>query len=346
MANQEIYYLFDRHVQDLASIEPLEIPAFVCPICFRVFPAAMRNEFIAQKKISVGHVWPKGIRRRGQNRNQKVVLCKDCNSSTGTKGDSAWQKYEEYRAIFEQGGIFLPVITLEPRDPSDGESITFRAGFEKEGTNVSIIFTRDPRTGQPDHNPAITEKAERYIRNGIRRLEISDAYKAEDHYLLVQAGWYASAYLMAFYTFGYRYILKAYLDPIRRFILASYQETFALEAGRRLDGSDHVELDELPWAVRKHDAIYPEPDIKLVLPLNEHPHHIAVNIDRYGLRLPLKDLSLKLNISPEPLPRLKLPDSLSFDATGMTPNDKSEIFDVAFGNTDYQVDGIQVVRKA
>jgi len=40
---------------------------------------------------------------------------------------------------------------------------------------------------------------------------------------VTKAGWITSAFLLAFYTFGYRYIANDYMDPVRKYIWGFFE---------------------------------------------------------------------------------------------------------------------------
>jgi hypothetical protein len=104
------------------------------------------------------------------------------------------------------------------------EPIKLRAELIRTGDlTAQINFKRDRKRKQwARNNPkeqerflSLTEKDEEFslIIHPHQELRTS----------LAKAGWLTAGYLLAFYTFGYRYIFREELQPVRDYILASFK---------------------------------------------------------------------------------------------------------------------------
>ena len=96
---------------------------------------------------------------------------------------------------------------------------------------------------------------------------------------LAKVGWITSAYLLAFYTFGYRYIVHEFLDPVRKYMLSSFEDI----ESRRVE---FPELDSLSvHECSEHHVT--DPEVVLVIPLDETSQvHLQVNFLDYHVILP------------------------------------------------------------
>lgn len=241
--------LFQAHLQDLQSLEDFEDlgiadGVFVCPICGNQYTEDS-NQF------SIGHVWPDVLRKGNRFHSHAVLLCEYCNHTAGSRGDAqigraieeaeahATRRYPERRMIFRSHE--------NPREPLKiNASISILDVEEGEGSSGTI--TLSPMR----NNPA-----------NIRRLKGGEKFDVsiEPHPLLrpqlVQAGWVTSAFLLAFYALGYRYMLSAAAEQIRNYLWSSFNtDEPALP--------ECVRIGSLP----KDEAPYVRPEILITIPLN------------------------------------------------------------------------------
>lgn len=98
---------------------------------------------------------------------------------------------------------------------------------------------------------------------------------------LPQVGWLTSAYLLAFYTLGYRYILHESLDPVRQHILSSFSS--ATVRSLRFPTSDEIALWECV------DCFHQDPEIGVSIPLDgESPVCLEISFLDCHLNLPFR----------------------------------------------------------
>ena len=101
----------------------------------------------------------------------------------------------------------------------------------------------------------------------------------EHRHDLATVGWITSAYLLAFYAFGHRYAFHEALDPVREYILTSFEdigpERLVLPASIVLD------LNECTA------HFFEDPEIGLLVPFDGSLNvHLQVSFLDYHVRLP------------------------------------------------------------
>lgn len=273
--------LFYSHLTDLKSVIPEIGDVFICPICFNEFIVAD----IYNKKLSDGHVWPDYIREKSSSRvaaRQRVLLCTCCNNTAGSRGDKQMQLREEIKDSDKVGKIHgerrVQII------PKSGEKpINLRATIiniaSQDKMKGRITFEVDKRTGQGARiNPKEQEKFLSIAAQGERfsmLVHPHDGLKTE----LPRAGWITSAYLLAFYTFGYRYIFNSFLNPLREYILASIDKK--MQEKLQFPASDVISWQEC----KEH--FYKNPEIGLVIPTDgKLPVHLEISFLDYHIGLP------------------------------------------------------------
>jgi len=96
---------------------------------------------------------------------------------------------------------------------------------------------------------------------------------------LSPVGWITSAYLLAFYTFGYRYILHPGLGIVRDYILKSFDDKTS--TGLEVPKLDNFGLTEC----KEHN--FEDPEIALIIPADEKTRiHLQISFLDYHVRLP------------------------------------------------------------
>jgi hypothetical protein len=102
---------------------------------------------------------------------------------------------------------------------------------------------------------------------------------------LAQVGWLTSAYLFAFYSFGYRYILQSCLNPVRNIILHSKPE----KRDKQLDFQETKDITVRLCSEPTHFCS--DPIIGLVVPFDDQtPFHQEVSFLSYHVRLPVPSM--------------------------------------------------------
>lgn len=272
--------LFKSHLADLKSVDPGADDIFVCPICLREF----NIKSIDNGEITDGHVWPTDLRKKSSiANNQTILLCRDCNNSAGSKGDAQMQIYERIKDSFKEC-VFYGIRTVEIVEDPGENPIRLRAHVSIN-SNDEVIVTGNLDSKNRWIGSSINDQIrfEESIRNSIEtqqiyRVKINPPKEYKSN--LVYAGWITSAYLMAFYTLGYRYILNREFDFLREFITSSFkhnsQETLAFPIRDDFYLSQ-IEANE-----------FPDPLIRLKIPINRD-EHVSINICflSYEISLPI-----------------------------------------------------------
>lgn len=279
--------LFDSHLEDLRTVF-LDAPeVFVCPICFGVFT----RDDISAEKLSVGHIWPQAICDIAGSdlRSQVVLLCKSCNSKAGDHGDKAMQFIAEVQDAERRGGKtphrkveFVPFdLSQEPFH------IRFHVEFppnmeEDNSTEKKIGLSTVIRREVFENNPEVRRFLN--IQDDEIQQGIAIIHNYETSWDMGMVGWLTSAYLYAFYTFGYYFVFHQYLQPIRDYILGSYNELT----------DDRLEFEATnKFSVRRcNEHYFSEPQMMYVVPQkgSELSYHLEASLLDYHIRLPTFDV--------------------------------------------------------
>jgi hypothetical protein len=275
---QLLNQLFNAHSKDLNDVRPEYENCIVCPICLRIF----EREAITDKTITDGHVWPKRIRSTSRSASDlRVLLCKSCNNLAGSRGDKQMQLLERLQEEKETGKL-LGLRKVQIFTNGYEKPIELRVNVDRDSKDASLTLT-----GRLDNNlnfinisPEDRERFEK-IRKGHDKVRIVVHNHHEYHPEMVSVGWITSGYLMAFYRLGYRYILHSSLNPIRKYILQSFDE-YNIESLSIPNQDD--------FAVREYLVErYPEPALSLIYPLQDGKKvFLQVNYNKYEIRLPFR----------------------------------------------------------
>lgn len=272
--------LFYSHMTDLNDFHAGIGNYFVCPICCRVFS----EKDILNKFLDYGHIWPCEIRKKSKLAiNQAVLLCKKCNSSAGGKGDAQMQLYEKilardgFRELYE-------IRTVEIVENLNEKPIRMRVTVQQNGVNLITVKGKLNHKMQwlgssSDDQKRFEELSKRCI-DTQQKLNITILPPTQFKSDLVRVGWITSAYLMAFYTLGYRYILHRDLDFVRDYIISSFNPS---------------NIDAIPFSAREDFHIYtdnlvdhPNPQVRLSVPLkNNEPVRLEICYMKYEISLPI-----------------------------------------------------------
>jgi len=271
--------LFDGHLADLQSVIPSIADIFVCPICLKEFS---RGD-IALGKLTEGHVWPEGIRQKtetGSAARQRVLLCKQCNSTAGSHGDKQMQLREKVKAG-ERSGEMYGRRRLQVLRGAGERPIDLFASVHVSPTEAAARITFEKGVERNRWVGVDPSEMHRFLRAAEHSAPCSIVIHPH-HELksdLARAGWITSGYLLAFWSLGYRYILSEYLHPIRRYILDSFEQA---------DGQA-LEFPEVEsFGLHECGVHYcTEPELVLVVPLDEEtPVYLQVSFLDYHVRLP------------------------------------------------------------
>ncbi len=320
------FKLFEQHLTDLRRVSPKADDVFICPICFTV----IHRRDVNRETVDLGHIWPGFLRNQVESdeaKHQQVLLCKSCNSSAGSRGDNEMQKHEQTR----RGQLPSKVCVYPPRKPPFELDVfvTMPEDGPPYKTNIRIHVPQ----GEWTHNERWTKFRE--VADGQTQISLAVNQFTAD-WKLAQAGWLTSAYLFAFYTFGYRYVFQSALDPVRDYILQSFEG--------QVD-------DRLYFDQKKDIAVqtckthnYQEPQIiyQMKTQGSDVPHHLEISLLDYHVRLPIP-LKVYEEVSAEFLPDPQA--VLAADATGHVPHDAECLWEETFSEPDYEVMGSEI-RKS
>lgn len=271
--------LFDSHLVDLNDVRQQAVNEFICPIC----SAEYAEEDVGNGNLTNGHVWPDYIREKSKSKTasrQHVLLCKKCNSTAGSRGDKHMQLREQIKDADKAGQLYderrIQIITTPGTSP-----IKLRARVNYRKSDVidgRVTFQLDKRTGKWLRNDP--EEQERFLaltQNDKFGLLIEPQHELKSE--LAPVGWITSAYLYAFYTFGYRYILHPSLDIVRDYILKSFGDKTSPDL--KTPNSDNFGLTEC----KEHN--FENPEIGLIIPMdNKTSIHLQISFLDYHIRLP------------------------------------------------------------
>jgi len=279
--------LFQSHLADLKDLNPNVGDVFKCPICLRLFS----EQDLRDRLLTDGHVWPEDIRSKSGSKiatRQRVLLCKHCNNTAGSRGDKQMQLREKVKEGWKTGKLYreLPVEIL-PRSLGKPIKLHARVSFRPEEPNKGqLTFIGDRKSGQ-------------WSRNDPKELKRFQALAGTEHFSILvhphpelrediaRVGWLTAAYMLAFYTFGYRYILHRQLDPVRDCIVRSFGNV--AQKNMKIPKSDDLRLQECK------ECYYEDPEIAMIVPLNgKVPVHLEVSFLDYHIKLPLHAAPLVL----------------------------------------------------
>jgi hypothetical protein len=219
----ELEKLFNAHLADLRSIHTIEEDIFICPICFDGFT---RDE-LKNNSLSVGHVWPDYIRHKSGSKlaaGQHVLLCQKCNNTAGSRGDKHVQLIEKIWDGDKTGKLYgkRNVELIDKR--GNLRSLLRNSEVRKDQDDSVIITWKIDQEGKFLGNRPQDQAAFLELINRKEPLTFTVHPPHELKPELPPVGWITSAYLMAFYCFGYRYILHNMLDPVRDYIHKSFEK--------------------------------------------------------------------------------------------------------------------------
>lgn len=204
-------FLLRKYAKEIESL-PFEtsdghgiINSYICPLCLSIFNTDQLGKQ-ASNYITLEHIPPENLGGK-----PLVLTCKDCNSNCGHDLDVYLRNELEHR----EGRYF-------------NDSKGYVSKFEYGGNSVNAIMKKDENGivniyVENKHNPpGIVDKFVESANAYDGDLVIPGSFKLGNHRRkteVVDVAILKSAYLFAFYKFGYSYILSANLNAIRKQIL-------------------------------------------------------------------------------------------------------------------------------
>src|SRR3990170_5186583 len=317
--------LFLSHAVDLQKVCPSADRIFICPICFNVFS----EQQLHNGDLTDGHVWAERFVREFTSSqralHQRVLLCKDCNSRSGSASEAALIEFEEFRKTHEAGQFFRPstrVFLIPGAEPADLGSIPIKFHDEK---NFRVTFPTNKK-GHPLYNPYEKVKFEQYFKQGKCTVIVEEKYQAREKWKYAQAALLTSAYLLSFYSFGYKYVFRSCLDPVRSYIL----ESFERNVDERLDGGKEISVRMCS------EHMNSEPEIDFFPIVNDDPHYLEVSFLDYHIRIPYPHPFV---LNREIINSVRDLRTISIRVSDHRIHDGACIIDFLIGEPDYLVDG-------
>jgi hypothetical protein len=244
-----------------------------------IFPRTVIKERI----LTDGHVWPQYFRKKSvAAKNMRVLLCCDCNHKAGSRSDKQMQLSEQIREGEANGEWFGNRQVQLIRKPGE-KPINLNVKISGDMKNFRITGRINKNKQWIDGSPNDQMRFHEIIEKGERVSILIHPHKNLDSEK-VPAGWITSAYLMAFYTLGYRYILDSSLSAVRDYINAY------------IKGGDSEKIPlpkEENFAIREYkSAFYLNPEINFIIPWAEKKLvYLQINFFRYEVRLPFRYVS-------------------------------------------------------
>ena len=268
MAKQEhLDRLFDAHISDLNDILTESDNVMVCPICLKVFS----KEAIKQGLVNDGHVWPKDIRKVSKKAGpMQVVLCTSCNGRS-SPADKQMQLYEKIRKGDESGEWYgtrrVQLFEEDSDSPLELQGVDIRLIKGKTLTFTSNVY----KSGDIERFLTLHGKDKPMMKSII--FPPKD-FRPE----IIPAAWVTSAYLMAYYALGYRYIFQPSMQVVRDYILKSFDNSAGEMAAPREKNFSLTEYEK---------EYFPDPEIGMMYPVEKDKlAFIQVSFLSFEIHLP------------------------------------------------------------
>jgi hypothetical protein len=240
--------------------------------------------------VDIGHVWPQYFREHSeQAKHQQILLCKNCNSKAGRAGDEIMQADAQIRKGEKTGDLGLRKLRVTvPR--GHREALDLEAFVQESGErSLQLSFPKYRKPSQRRYFGEQRKRLYQYAAEGPVNITVypprgkpSKPFGDPTNDPLVQAGFLTSAYLLAFYQYGYRYILQTCLEPVRAYI----KDSFNKKVDNRLDFQETK--DTCVRICFEPTHFCSDPEISLVIPsIEEIPFHQEVRFLNYHIRLPV-----------------------------------------------------------
>lgn len=188
------------HEQGKEHLLPSDADWYLCPLCL---DGMFTVDELDTGRLTVEHAPPKSLGGR-----EVALTCKTCNNFAGSKFDAEAQKQDRLQKFFsgesgvpEIGTLTFGEATTRVEMHINGHSSIFAAGIPKinNPTDLEVMEKKWDalhETQDTDSKFTFTPR----IRHSPNRARVS---------------WARTAYLTAFAIFGWKYILRSTLQPLR-----------------------------------------------------------------------------------------------------------------------------------
>ena len=266
---------------DLKDLYPPAKDIFICPICFREY----KSSDIQNERLTRGDIWPKYIREKSRSSKQQIVLlCKDCNSVAGERGDAQMNLMEQIKDTEEKNMIYGRRRVILKKENDEPITINANVTIDNDTKTMTISGRLDKNLNWVGNSPKMQERFERLIGNKEPiniNIDSVPAKSVTPNPEQAPVGWITSAYLFAFYTFGYRYILHSNLEPVRKYIISSFDKANVHSLDAKKD--EAFELREY------EEKYFHDPEMNLIVPIDNRNYvYLEINFLRYQIKLPFQ----------------------------------------------------------
>ena len=185
-----------RCVEAVGRVQPKVAGYFVCPLCLNCYDEV--------DDVTREHAPPKSL-----GGHSVALTCRECNSTAGHTLDVHARRFEN-------------VIDLAAKRLAEPTRVRLEFGggivpVDLTSTEAGISLAGIPRRSVPSQREAVFGHFERLAESGnwegeaMRITFVEPCAKPN-----VNASWLRAAYLVAFASLGYRYILRSELDAVRK----------------------------------------------------------------------------------------------------------------------------------
>lgn len=196
---------FVRSQPDVLRSRPELNGWYVCPLCLHAFPPeALSSE---PPRLTVDEAPPKASARGPIT---KVLTCRACNNRAGGQLEGELKKR---RVVEDFAAGQLKEPTPVDFEAGDGTRVRAEVVFDDGALRVMGV----PRATDPKDLEAHWSWWDKQVDEQIPDAQFSVHLPAYDR-VRSQLALFKAAYLVAFATFGYRYIFRSDLDPVRKAI--------------------------------------------------------------------------------------------------------------------------------
>lgn len=194
---------FSRSQPNVVRSLPEVRGSYVCPLCLHAFPAAA---LACDPPFLTLDEAPPNASTRGPI--VKALTCRPCNNNAGSQLEDDLKK-RRIAEDFAFGHLSAP--TQVELEAGDGTRIPARAIFSDGKLQVIGV----PEATHPDHFAAHWSWWDKQVNEAIPgpqfKIHMRPYHPARSQLALIKAG-----YLVAFAAFGYTYIFRPLLDPVRK----------------------------------------------------------------------------------------------------------------------------------
>ena len=174
---------------------------YVCPLCLGTF----ERDAVAANKLTDEHVPPFAIERR----RPRLLSCRECNNASSSRHDAHLVK-ANLMNTWGSPGTAGPL----PDSVMRVNGVVLRGEMSDDGTNRT--FKVIPKQNNPNDFLRLVESLIEMGNGSVNGVDFSAVARHDQEAAAMSI--VRAAYLAAFVTFGYKYILRDVLDPYRSMI--------------------------------------------------------------------------------------------------------------------------------